>query len=110
MLITVTQSEMPHDVNRLHDFLITAGFAPWPVESTKEESRFYFDDTADETAIRAAIEAFKPKEVVPPPTSGDIIAALASIDLKKVETLADMKAAIAPAIQAAVSVVESAPN
>lgn len=105
MRIIVRQADKTHDTNQLHDALIAAGFDPWPVESTPEESRFFFDDEADEMAISVVIEGFVPTEVAPPPTPGSIIAALAAIDLGKVNTLEDLKAAIAPAVAAAALVV-----
>lgn len=58
-----------------------------------------------EGAVAAALDSYTPP--APPPTADDIIAALARIDLSGVSTLAGLKTALRPAVEAAAALVGS---
>lgn len=63
-------------------------------------------DEADEAAVREVVESHVPRGAVPPPpTTADIIAAIASMNLEGATTVAGLKAAIAPIRDAAAAVV-----
>lgn len=107
MQIILKQSEKKHDTNKLHDALIKAGLNPWPVECTARESCFTFPDNADPAKIRGVIDAYVYHVPLPQPSTSDIIAALARMDLSAVSTLDQLKAQIAPVARAALNVIET---
>lgn len=54
------------------------------------------DESVDEEAARAVVEAHVPREASPPaPTAGALIAAIAALDLESAATVEDLKGQIA---------------
>jgi len=107
-----------HDLDQLTDELFEA-FPGWRrpsgmggfetdvrVSAEGDAVLLVVPEEADETAVRGVVDAHTPRERTQQPTAGDVITALASMNLDRVTTVAGLKAEIEPIRAAAAAVVE----